>query len=74
MTHLDIYTIHSLTEMFKKCKYQKVFFCTKNCVVGESLEVVFEIIYIGRLLLTYIDFHAGLISNSAIRTFLGHPV
>ena len=59
----NIYIIHSF----------KSFFGTKKCVFRDNLEIVFEIIFIGFLLVMYIDFHADLISNSAIPTLLGTP-
>ena len=50
------YYYHS-TKLFTNCKYKKAFFGTKMCVLGVNLEIVFKIIFIGHLLVMYIDFH-----------------
>ena len=65
---------HSLTELLKKCKYQQQKIGTKKCDFGGNLEIVFEIISLGHLLVMSIDFHVDLILNFAIPIFLGHPV
>ena len=46
----------------------------KNVCFGGNLEIVFKIIFNGRVLVKYVNFHADLISNSDIATLFGHPV
>ena len=64
-----MYIIHSLTDLLKTYKYQKGGFGTKKCIFRDNLKIVLDIIFIGRLLVMYIDFHVYLIANFAIPTF-----
>ena len=55
----------------KTVKYQKVAFGTEKCVFGDKIKILLEIITIGSIWVLNINFHANLISNFAIHTFLG---